>query len=168
MEILARRLHHHITWQLAYFPSQILCPSLAIIWQIPRIILTHPSTSDEDVELLTQSPSTEPLHDFDIPDRCVCFDSAFYPPWPQRRGTHTKDTDCFYPELLFLSALKHFEWYYCWGLIKTNFFFVCQIKVLLIVFHDINVIYKNGQLWDFIFVTETTLSPLHEAWTDLL
>ncbi|XP_051273335.1 protein scribble homolog [Dicentrarchus labrax] len=47
---------------------------------IPRIILTHPSTSDEDVELLTQSPSREPLHDFDIPDRHVCFDSAFYPP----------------------------------------------------------------------------------------
>ncbi|XP_040906349.1 uncharacterized protein LOC121189934 [Toxotes jaculatrix] len=50
---------------------------------IPRIILTHPSTSDEDVELLTQSPGREPLHDFDIPDRRVhpdCFDSAFYPP----------------------------------------------------------------------------------------
>nr|XP_046257841.1 discs large homolog 1-like protein [Scatophagus argus] len=47
---------------------------------IPRIILTHPSTSDEDVELLTQSPNREPLHDFDIPDRLVCFDSAFYPP----------------------------------------------------------------------------------------
>ncbi|XP_035519744.1 protein scribble homolog [Morone saxatilis] len=47
---------------------------------IPRIILTHPSTSDEDVELLTQSPSREPLHDFDIPDRRACFDSAFYPP----------------------------------------------------------------------------------------
>lgn len=50
---------------------------------IPRIILTHPSTSDEDVELLTQSPNTEPPHDFDIPDRrghSACFDSAFYPP----------------------------------------------------------------------------------------
>ncbi|XP_044070284.1 uncharacterized protein LOC122884425 isoform X2 [Siniperca chuatsi] len=45
---------------------------------IPRIILTHPSTSDEDVELLTQSASREPLHD---PDRRIhCFDSAFYPP----------------------------------------------------------------------------------------
>ncbi|CAG09417.1 unnamed protein product [Tetraodon nigroviridis] len=48
---------------------------------IPRIILTHPSTSDEDVELLTQGPSTEQQHfDFDILDRCVYFDNAFYPP----------------------------------------------------------------------------------------
>ncbi|XP_049927786.1 inaD-like protein [Epinephelus moara] len=48
---------------------------------IPRIILTHPSTSDEDVEFLTQIPSREPVHDSDIPDRHVhCFDSAFYPP----------------------------------------------------------------------------------------
>ncbi|CAK6951610.1 leucine-rich repeat-containing protein 1 isoform X1 [Scomber scombrus] len=50
---------------------------------IPRIILTHPSTSDEDVELLTQSPSREPLRDYDIPNRRAnsdCFDSAFYPP----------------------------------------------------------------------------------------
>ncbi|XP_038593285.1 uncharacterized protein LOC119917199 [Micropterus salmoides] len=45
---------------------------------IPRIILTHPSTSDEDVELLTQSTSREPLHDSDR--RAHCFDSAFYPP----------------------------------------------------------------------------------------
>ncbi|KAL3972151.1 splicing factor 4 [Sarotherodon galilaeus] len=50
---------------------------------IPRIILTHPSTSDEDVELLTQSPCRELLRDFDGPgkrvhaDRC---DSAFCPP----------------------------------------------------------------------------------------
>lgn len=56
------------------------CPSLTIIGQIPRIILTHPSTSDEDVELLTHSPGTEPPNAFDIPDRCVCFDSAFYAP----------------------------------------------------------------------------------------
>ncbi|XP_030012497.1 leucine-rich repeat-containing protein 1 [Sphaeramia orbicularis] len=50
---------------------------------IPRIILTHPSTSDEDVELLTQSPGRETLHDIDITDRHMqsdCFDSAFYPP----------------------------------------------------------------------------------------
>ncbi|XP_035462907.2 protein scribble homolog [Scophthalmus maximus] len=50
---------------------------------IPRIILTHPSISDEDVELLTQSPSRGPAHGFDIPDRHVhpdSFDSAFYPP----------------------------------------------------------------------------------------
>ncbi|CAL9687982.1 unnamed protein product [Knipowitschia caucasica] len=48
--------------------------------QIPRIILTHPSTSDEDVELLTRSPSREKPFAFDrqhIPD---CFDSAFYLP----------------------------------------------------------------------------------------
>ncbi|XP_060942751.1 uncharacterized protein LOC133020272 [Limanda limanda] len=50
---------------------------------IPRIILTHPSISDEDAELLTQIPGREPLHDFDLPDRHVhpdCFDSAFFPP----------------------------------------------------------------------------------------
>ncbi|XP_071336916.1 uncharacterized protein [Trachinotus anak] len=50
---------------------------------IPRIILTHPSTSDEDVELLTQSPGRDLLHDFDVPNRRAhpdCFDSAFYPP----------------------------------------------------------------------------------------
>ncbi|XP_035848645.1 uncharacterized protein LOC116052769 isoform X3 [Sander lucioperca] len=48
---------------------------------IPRIILTHPSISDEDVELWTQTPSREPLHDCDIPDRQVyCSDNAFYPP----------------------------------------------------------------------------------------
>ncbi|KAM6922192.1 uncharacterized protein PEZ65_010622 [Lycodopsis pacificus] len=48
---------------------------------IPRIILTHPSTSDEDVELLTQIPGREAIHESDIPDRHVhCFDSAFYPP----------------------------------------------------------------------------------------
>ncbi|XP_034040266.1 uncharacterized protein LOC117522955 [Thalassophryne amazonica] len=29
---------------------------------IPRIILTHPSTSDDDVELLTHSPSRERFH----------------------------------------------------------------------------------------------------------
>ncbi|XP_029305580.1 beta-2-syntrophin-like [Cottoperca gobio] len=38
---------------------------------IPRIILTHPSTSDEDVELLTQIPNREPLHDSGIHDRRV-------------------------------------------------------------------------------------------------
>lgn len=73
-------------------------PSLAITWQIPRIILTHPSTSDEDVELLTQSPSREPLRDYDIPNRHAnsdCFDSAFYPPWTQPRTAHMKNTDCY-------------------------------------------------------------------------
>ncbi|XP_069570112.1 uncharacterized protein [Brachyistius frenatus] len=46
---------------------------------IPRIILTHPSTSDEDVEPLAQSPSRETLHDIDDIDKCVHSDSAFYP-----------------------------------------------------------------------------------------
>ncbi|XP_077438603.1 uncharacterized protein LOC144061745 [Vanacampus margaritifer] len=51
--------------------------------KIPRIILTHPSTSDEDVELLPQAPSREAHHDSDILECSVpleCFDSAFYPP----------------------------------------------------------------------------------------
>ncbi|XP_063730496.1 protein scribble homolog [Eleginops maclovinus] len=48
---------------------------------IPRIILTHPSTSDEDVELLTQITSRETLHNSEIHDsHPYCFDSAFYPP----------------------------------------------------------------------------------------
>ncbi|KAK7930768.1 hypothetical protein WMY93_007163 [Mugilogobius chulae] len=50
---------------------------------IPRIILTHPSTSDEDVELLTRSPSREQPFAFDTCDRQIipdCFDSAFYSP----------------------------------------------------------------------------------------
>ncbi|XP_061913632.1 FERM and PDZ domain-containing protein 2 [Entelurus aequoreus] len=51
---------------------------------IPRIILTHPSTSDEDVELLTQGPGRNPPHHHvDIPEKRVsseCFDNAFYPP----------------------------------------------------------------------------------------
>lgn len=55
-------------------------PSASMVRQIPRIILTHPSTSDEDVELLTQSPSTEQPLDLDILDRCVFFDNAFSPP----------------------------------------------------------------------------------------
>lgn len=54
--------------------------------QIPRIILTHPSTSDEDVELLILSPGREQPYAFDICDSRPlpdCFDNAFYPPWPQ-------------------------------------------------------------------------------------
>ncbi|KAM8859924.1 disks large homolog 4-like isoform 2-T2 [Spinachia spinachia] len=47
---------------------------------IPRIILTHPSTSDEDVELFSQIPSREALHEADTPDKRRCFDSAFHPP----------------------------------------------------------------------------------------
>ncbi|XP_029926350.1 protein scribble homolog isoform X2 [Myripristis murdjan] len=50
---------------------------------IPRIILTHPSTSDEDVEPLTQGPDREQQDDFDIHDdhnQSDCFSSAFYPP----------------------------------------------------------------------------------------
>eukprot|EP00063_Salmo_salar_P094638 XP_014069473.1 PREDICTED: uncharacterized protein LOC106612641 [Salmo salar] len=50
---------------------------------IPRIILTHPSTSDEDVEPLTQDPDSEALEDFEDPDSHIhseCFNSAFYPP----------------------------------------------------------------------------------------
>ncbi|XP_041866351.1 disks large homolog 1 isoform X2 [Melanotaenia boesemani] len=50
---------------------------------IPRIILTHPSTSDEDVELLTQIPRRELQRDVDDPDSFLhsdCCDSAFYPP----------------------------------------------------------------------------------------
>uniref|UniRef100_A0A8C7XVK0 Leucine rich repeat containing 1 n=1 Tax=Oryzias sinensis TaxID=183150 RepID=A0A8C7XVK0_9TELE len=46
---------------------------------IPWIILTHPSTSDEDVELLTQIPSRETCGDIPSPDRSVfsdCFDKA--------------------------------------------------------------------------------------------
>ncbi|KAM4592214.1 uncharacterized protein PAE49_021692 [Odontesthes bonariensis] len=50
---------------------------------IPRIILTHPSTSDEDVELLAQTPSRERPCDVGHAGKRVysdCSDSAFYPP----------------------------------------------------------------------------------------
>ncbi|XP_053730484.1 protein lap4 [Synchiropus splendidus] len=50
---------------------------------IPRIILTHPSTSDDDGELLTQIQSRELQQDRNVPDRPTqpdSFDSAFYPP----------------------------------------------------------------------------------------
>ncbi|KAM9726573.1 disks large homolog 2-like [Menidia menidia] len=50
---------------------------------IPRIILTHPSTSDEDVELLTQMSSRDLLRDIDHSSKHIYSDfcdSAFYPP----------------------------------------------------------------------------------------
>ncbi|KAM8851494.1 uncharacterized protein ACB058_010706 [Synchiropus picturatus] len=51
--------------------------------RIPRIILTHPSTSDDDGELLTQIQSRELQQDRNVPERPTqldSFDSAFYPP----------------------------------------------------------------------------------------
>ncbi|KAG9344206.1 hypothetical protein JZ751_010875, partial [Albula glossodonta] len=50
---------------------------------IPRIILTHPSTSDEDIEPLTQDPDDEELDDFgDLESHAYsdCLNNAFYPP----------------------------------------------------------------------------------------
>ncbi|KAK6489147.1 tyrosine-protein phosphatase non-receptor type 13 [Huso huso] len=49
---------------------------------IPRIILTHPSTSDEDVEQLTQDPEEEPEEQdsADCQSCPDCSNSAFYPP----------------------------------------------------------------------------------------
>ncbi|XP_047459532.1 leucine-rich repeat-containing protein 1 [Mugil cephalus] len=49
---------------------------------IPRIILTHPSTSDEDVEPLLQSLGRELPPDIghDKRPHSDCYDSAFYPP----------------------------------------------------------------------------------------
>ncbi|XP_039594928.1 uncharacterized protein LOC120516955 [Polypterus senegalus] len=47
---------------------------------IPRIILTHPSTSDEDVEQLTQDPDEDELDDLDgadSPDGPNYFNHAF-------------------------------------------------------------------------------------------
>ncbi|XP_065815576.1 protein scribble homolog isoform X2 [Labrus bergylta] len=46
---------------------------------IPRIILTHPSTSDDDVDLLTQSTRRELQQDNETPDGRF-FDSAFHSP----------------------------------------------------------------------------------------
>lgn len=141
---------YHTSTCLFSFPN--LFPSLSITGQIPRIILTHPSTSDEDVELLTQNPSREPLHDFDIPDRRAhsdCSDSAFYPPWPQPRRLHMKDTDCYYPALCFFWALKHFQWPYCEGLVLECVFLLSLqsfFELLLIVFGDIKIICKDVQL----------------------
>ncbi|XP_065111420.2 uncharacterized protein [Paramisgurnus dabryanus] len=42
---------------------------------IPHIILTHPSTSDEDVELLTQVPDERDFYDFSGSDGHICSDS---------------------------------------------------------------------------------------------
>ncbi|KAJ8360012.1 hypothetical protein SKAU_G00165370 [Synaphobranchus kaupii] len=50
---------------------------------IPRIILTHPSTSDEDIEPLTQDPDDEELDDFgDLESHAYTdyLNNAFYPP----------------------------------------------------------------------------------------
>ncbi|KAM4607477.1 protein scribble homolog [Polymixia lowei] len=50
---------------------------------IPRIILTHPSTSDEDVDPLSQGLDGGALEDFGFPDDHIhsdSFNSAFYPP----------------------------------------------------------------------------------------
>ncbi|XP_064172801.1 disks large homolog 2 [Anguilla rostrata] len=50
---------------------------------IPRIILTHPSTSDEDIEPLTQDPEDKDLDDFgDLESHAYsdCLNNAFYPP----------------------------------------------------------------------------------------
>ncbi|XP_051506850.1 leucine-rich repeat-containing protein 1-like isoform X1 [Myxocyprinus asiaticus] len=49
---------------------------------IPRIILTHPSTSDEDVEPLTQGPDDGDFDDFSDSDGHIysdCLNNAFYP-----------------------------------------------------------------------------------------
>ncbi|XP_046885570.1 patj homolog [Hypomesus transpacificus] len=49
---------------------------------IPRIILTHPSTSDEDIEPLTQESAGRGLDDADDPDRQIyseCYNHAFSP-----------------------------------------------------------------------------------------
>ena len=50
--------------------------------QIPRIILTHPSTSDEDIEPLTQESAGLALDDADDPDTQIyseCYNNAFSP-----------------------------------------------------------------------------------------
>ncbi|KAI4887736.1 hypothetical protein NFI96_026673 [Prochilodus magdalenae] len=49
---------------------------------IPRIILTHPSTSDEDVEPLTHGTDSGDFDDLDDPDDHIYSDlnCAFYPP----------------------------------------------------------------------------------------
>lgn len=107
--------------------------------QIPRIILTHPSTSDEDVELLTQSPSTEQPHDFDILDRWIYFDNAFFPPWPRPH------------EALGPHSLKVFLLQHCSCLV-----FITMLRQVRLI----RVIWQQGQFLDFIFVTDSTVSPL--------
>ncbi|XP_066552877.1 uncharacterized protein LOC136718969 [Amia ocellicauda] len=58
-------------------------PTVKNTMTIPRIILTHPSTSDEDVEQLMQDPEDEELDELgspDSPNSSECLNSAFYPP----------------------------------------------------------------------------------------
>ncbi|KAJ8387067.1 hypothetical protein AAFF_G00161210 [Aldrovandia affinis] len=47
---------------------------------IPRIILTHPSTSDEDIEPLTQDPDDDDFGDVESHAYSDCLNNAFYPP----------------------------------------------------------------------------------------
>ena len=154
-DLISVRFQPRITWRRCLFSLPILLPSLPIIWQIPRIILTHPSTSDEDVEPLTQSPNREPPPDFDIPRRRVrsaCFDSAFYPPWPRPRDADAKDADWHHPA----PRLKHVQlpsvdkretdfW--------NVFFSVSQVQLLLIIFQDTEVSYKIRRLSGSFFIT---------------
>ncbi len=63
------------------------------LWQIPRIILTHPSTSDEEVEPLTQGPDDEDLDsDFSDLDSHVYSDvhSSFYTLWKIEKHTGSR------------------------------------------------------------------------------
>lgn len=131
-------------WFVFFFQSCLsVCGS-----QIPRIILTHPSVSDEDVELLTQSSSSRELpHNSDIPDRHVnpdCFDCAFYPPWPPRLGTLVKDADCYY--YLHLRAFTYWRISFilqrdqCHTTLFSVFLkvFVCHIQRLTMLVKDVD------------------------------
>nr|XP_023864498.1 uncharacterized protein LOC111978598 isoform X1 [Salvelinus alpinus] len=81
-------LHSDLNWSFLKREPEVSFKSNALqvvknTMTIPRIILTHPSTSDDDVEPLTQDPDSEALEDFEDPDSHIqseCFNSAFYPP----------------------------------------------------------------------------------------
>lgn len=90
-----------------------------ILWQIPRIILTHPSTSDEEVEPLTQGPDDDDLDsDFSDSDSHVysdCLHSAFYTLWKIEKHTGSRYFISFYALLSFhlnlnyTNKLYHFQ-----------------------------------------------------------
>lgn len=85
------------SWQLCEtgdFSFSLSSQFNVTLWQIPRIILTHPSTSDEDVEPLTQGPDDGDFDsDFSDSDSHIysdCLNSAFYPLWKIEKYTDSR------------------------------------------------------------------------------
>lgn len=87
---------------------------------------------------------------------------------------HTERTQTVFTRSLFFSwNWKHFQWYYCWGLIKMNSFFYCCWQAFeiatngnsIIGFNDINVIYLTLRLY-FCYLSFFLCNYIEQkAWT---